>query len=146
MSLLILLRFMKSIDMFLSSEISLSLIISTSFLLCSNSRAHIGLLNALIPWNTGLKLFTVPSLEIENNLLFHAIHVALSIVDGDLDLPQLLILIPVPPLQVLELSQQRQLLFIYHNCVICTSAEHLVLVVEIAGSSLIGSPLLILFV
>ena len=106
MCLLILLRFMKSIDVLLGSEIGLSLIITSTLILCGNSCAHICLLNPLIAWNCRLKLFTVPSLEIENNLLFHAIHVALSIVDGDLDLPQLLILIPVPPLQVLELSVQ----------------------------------------
>ena len=146
MCLLILLRFMKSIDVLLGSEIGLSLIITSTLILCGNSCAHICLLNPLITWNCRLKLFTVPSLKIENNLLFHAIDIALCIVDPDLDLSQLFILIPVPSLEVFQLSQQSQLLFIYHNCVICTCAKHLVFIVEIACSPLVGSAFLIMLV
>jgi len=146
MCLLILLRFMKSVDMLLGSEIGLSLIITSTLILCGNSCAHICLLNPLITWNCRLKLFTVPSLKIENNLLFHAIDIPLRIVDPDLDLSQLFILIPVPSLEIFQLPQQCQLLFIYHNCVICTSAKHLVFIVEITGSPLVGSAFLILLV
>ena len=64
MSLLVFLCFVKSVNMPLGTKVSVSLIITSCIVLSGHCCSHVGMLDAVIPWNSRFKLLAVPSLEI----------------------------------------------------------------------------------
>jgi hypothetical protein len=88
-----------------------------------------------------IEFFLVPTLKIENNLLFHVINIVLRVSNLVLDLTKLFICVSIIALKIFHLSKQSQLLFINHDLII---ASTIIIEPEIFSSS-ISSSLFLLF-